>query len=254
MRLREFISEADDAKEVGDKINQWIDNQTDSLVQAIKAPGAFRTAVSTATQTGGKVADTAQNIYNKITGATTNAAKPATTSTSATPLPVSGGSKPKQVLDLISSAESRGTNTYDIVYGGARVPELLNMTISQVFNYQRTVLLPKKGNTPVGRYQYNYATLLDKTGAKGMNVDVNQQRFTPEFQDQLAIFDMRQRCGLDSWLSGQQSDQQFLNRLAKVWAGLPNTSGKSAHQGVAGNKNTISLDTALSTLKKIRES
>lgn len=38
---------------------------------------------------------------------------------------------------------------------------------------------------------------------------------------------------------GELSRSQFQDNLAKVWAGLPMASGKSAYDGYAGNKATI---------------
>jgi muramidase (phage lysozyme) len=86
-----------------------------------------------------------------------------------------------------------------------------------------------------------------------MGADFNKQKFDPAFQDKLAIFDMRLRCRLDDWLDNKISDKAFLNLLANVWAGLPNTiTGNSTYLGVLDNKAGVSTNVALNNLNKIK--
>jgi len=152
-----------------------------------------------------------------------------------------------KVLDLIAKPESGGA--YDVMQGGKRVPQILDMTLAELYKYQ------KRGGAggetaAAGRYQYMPGTLLDY--AKRMGVDMNQQKFDPKFQDQLAIYTMRFQCKLDGWLDGKVSDGEFLNKLSNVWAGLPNTTGLSTYQGVGSNRAGVKADLALTTLKDIR--
>jgi hypothetical protein len=152
-----------------------------------------------------------------------------------------------KVLDLIAKPESGGS--YDVMQGGKHVPQILDMTLSDLYSYQ------KKGGAggetaAAGRYQYMPGTLLDY--ARRMGVDWNRQKFDPKFQDQLAIYTMRFQCKLDGWLDGKVSDGDFLNLLSKVWAGLPNTSGLSTYQGVGSNKAGVKSQVALNTLSDIR--
>jgi len=152
-----------------------------------------------------------------------------------------------KVLDLIAKPESGGS--YDVMQGGKHVPQILDMTLADLYSYQ------KKGGAggetaAAGRYQYMPGTLLDY--AKRMGVDWNTQKFDPKFQDQLAIYTMRFQCKLDGWLDGKVSDGDFLTLLSKVWAGLPNTTGLSTYQGVGSNKAGVKVDLALNTLKDIK--
>lgn len=190
------------------------------------------------------------DITSKLTHATTADVK--ATPVSQTPMAalsqdaVTTG-KVGKVLDFIAKPESGGA--YDVMMGGKRVPQILDMTLAELYTYQ------KRGGTggetaAAGRYQYMPATLLDY--AKRMGVDLNKQKFDPKFQDQLAIYTMRFQCKLDAWLDNKISDGDFLNLLSKVWAGLPNTSGLSTYHGVGSNKAGVKVDIALNTLKDIK--
>ena len=69
----------------------------------------------------------------------------------------------------------------------------------------------------------------------GVSLDA---RFTPRVQDQLADV-LLQEAGLRRFRSGEMARQAFMNNLAKIWAGLPNDTGKSHYHGYAGNKATM---------------
>lgn len=152
-----------------------------------------------------------------------------------------------EILNLIARVESGGY--YDVMNGMKRYPDILKMTLSELLKFQARYT----GGTSsaAGRYQYVPDTLV-WMGRK-MGVDFNQQKFDPEFQDKLAIFDMRTRCQLDGWLDNKVSDTVFLTKLAGVWAGLPNPStGLSTYNNVLNNKNGISTKVALNNLNDIK--
>lgn len=151
------------------------------------------------------------------------------------------------VLNMIAGVESKGY--YDMMNGSKRYPEILNMTLSELLKFQSRYR--GGSSSAAGRYQYVPDTLVS-IGRK-MGADFNKQKFDPEFQDKLAIFDMRLRCRLDDWLAGKIPDKTFLNLLANVWAGLPNTiSGNSTYLGVLDNKAGVSTNVALNTLNNIK--
>jgi hypothetical protein len=54
-----------------------------------------------------------------------------------------------------------------------------------------------------------------------------------------------ERRGLKDYESGKIGKEEFLNNLAKEWAGLPTTSGRSYYEGVGSNHATISLPKAM---------
>ena len=152
-----------------------------------------------------------------------------------------------EVLDLIAGPESGGR--YDAVYPGKRRPEILNMTLDELVADQRE-RGRFSGSSASGRYQYIRKTL--SSVVKQMGLDTSKEKFTPKLQDEIAIFHLRANHGLDRWLSGSMSNEQFLNRLAGTWAGIPNTTGKSTYAGVLDNKAGIGAQAALQGLDDIR--
>ena len=152
-----------------------------------------------------------------------------------------------KVLDLIAGPESGGR--YDAVYPGKRRPEILDMTLDELAADQRE-RGRFSGSSASGRYQYIRKTL--SSVARQMGLDTSKEKFTPKLQDEIAIFHLRANHGLDRWLSGSMSNEQFLNRLAGTWAGIPKTNGRSAYAGVLDNKAGIGAQAALQGLDDIR--
>jgi len=152
-----------------------------------------------------------------------------------------------KVLDLIAGPESGGR--YDAVYPGKRRPEILDMTLDELVADQRE-RGRFTGSSASGRYQYIRKTL--SSVVRQMGLDTSKEKFTPKLQDEIAIFHLRANHGLDKWLSGSMSNEQFLNRLAGTWAGIPKTNGRSAYAGVLDNKAGIGAQAALQGLDDIR--
>jgi len=159
-----------------------------------------------------------------------------------------------QVLDLLASCESNGY--YNIVFrkgkGNKRINGLENATLAAVMTFQ--VELKKqngeRGSDAAGRYQYIGSTLKEMVEIMGLNKIVT--RFSPEIQDSIATADMRRRCDLDKWLAGSISHIDFLEKLSRVWAGLPCPSkGGNSYHRYDTAQTTLAI--ALDTLKKIRE-
>jgi peptidoglycan hydrolase-like protein with peptidoglycan-binding domain len=152
-----------------------------------------------------------------------------------------------KVLDLIAGPESGGR--YDAVYPGKRRPEILDMTLDELVADQRE-RGRFTGSSASGRYQYIRKTL--SSVVRQMGLDTSKEKFTPKLQDEIAIFHLRANHGLDKWLSGSMSNEQFLNRLSGTWAGIPKTNGRSAYAGVLDNKAGIGAQAALQGLDDIR--
>ena len=152
-----------------------------------------------------------------------------------------------EVLDLIAGPESGGR--YDAVYPGKRRPEILDMTLDELAADQRE-RGRFTGSSASGRYQYIRKTL--SSVVRQMGLDTSKEKFTPKLQDEIAIFHLRANHGLDRWLSGSMSNEDFLNRLAGTWAGIPKTNGRSAYAGVLDNKAGIGAQAALQGLDDIR--
>jgi len=152
------------------------------------------------------------------------------------------------VLDLIARYESRGN--YNIILGGKSLP-LTDMTISQIYDLQRNMIRQGKESSAVGRYQYISKTLKQEVNQLGL--DPETTKFDEKTQDKIAIHTLRTTARLDDWLSGKQKDDQFLYRLSKIWASIPNPyTGNSYYAGVGSNKAGINTNVALSALSQIQ--
>jgi len=57
-------------------------------------------------------------------------------------------------------------------------------------------------------------------------------------QDQLAEILLKD-AGLATFQAGSITRHTFMNNLAKIWAGLPTSTGKSYYHGYAGNHATM---------------
>ena len=84
----------------------------------------------------------------------------------------------------------------------------------------------------MGKYQIIQETLagLIKNGVLKPS-DV----FNSSTQDRAAIALLKEK-GMDSYVSGKMSKDEFADRVAKVWASMPLASGKGAYDGVGSNK------------------
>jgi peptidoglycan hydrolase-like protein with peptidoglycan-binding domain len=161
-----------------------------------------------------------------------------------------------QVLDLIAGPESRGH--YDIMFGSRRHPEILDMTITELFKFQRDY---KRGNitgkpmetAASGRYQFMPNTLAECVVGLGMNP--NKEKFSPENQDKLIIYRLRSIRRLDDWLSGKISNEQFMDNLAMEFASFPAPSkgGRSWYDKVGSNKAGISVAAVDQKLSQIQQ-
>lgn len=152
-----------------------------------------------------------------------------------------------EVLDLIAGPESGGR--YDAVYPGRKRPQILDMTLEQLYQDMRA-RGRASGSSASGRYQYIRKTL--QGVAKSMGLDPKTTKFDKETQDKIAIHHLRTSHGLDKWLAGRMSNEDFLNRLAGTWAGIPNTGGGSTYAGVLDNKAGMSTGNAIAALDKIQ--
>ncbi|WP_113911854.1 hypothetical protein [Roseovarius dicentrarchi] len=145
------------------------------------------------------------------------------------------GSDVQRIRALIQQAESP-RDGYDAVQHGARIKPAkrpTDMTLAEVFAWIDGT--PGQPHA-IGRYQFIPQTLrrlVAKTGA-----DLSQ-RFSPAMQDRLGDV-LLVEAGLNRFRAGALDRTAFMNNLAKIWAGLPNSTGVSHYDGYAGNKAVIS--------------
>lgn len=156
------------------------------------------------------------------------------------------------LLSFIGQHESRG-NYNALVYGNntPREADLTNMSIAEVMQYQSQMIGRGHASTAVGKYQFLRGTLGDAVNATD-GIDMNTQ-FTPEVQDRLAEF-LLERRGLSRFQSGEMSPEQFARNLANEWASLPLVSGRSAYEGIAGNRAGVGYSELMDNIQGMRSS
>ncbi len=141
------------------------------------------------------------------------------------------------IRDIIQQAESRRSG-YDAVQHGARIkpPRLpTQMTVAEIYKWIDDT--PGQPHA-IGRYQFIPKTL--RRVMRKIDADPNAL-FSRGLQDRLADVLLKE-AGYHEAKSGQMSRRAFMNNLAKIWAGLPNETGKSHYHGYAGNKASMSWD------------
>lgn len=141
----------------------------------------------------------------------------------------------EMIRHLIAHAEA-GRDGYDAVQHGARIKPgrpPTEMTLGDVFAWIKAT--PGQPHA-IGRYQFIPSTLARLVTILDAGP---HERFSPQMQDRLADI-LLQEAGLDAYRSGKVTRHGFMNNLAKIWAGLPNSSGRSHYHGYAGNAATMS--------------
>lgn len=147
-------------------------------------------------------------------------------------------SNKKQLLDFIAKYEGGKEGYNALVYGKgtpASAP-LTDMTIQEVFDYQKQMVNRGHASSAVGRYQFINKTLKGLVQKSGISTS---EKFTPEIQDKLAGM-LLDEAGYKKMIRGEITQDEFQNRLANIWASLPRTDGTSQYAGIAGNKVGVS--------------
>ena len=141
-----------------------------------------------------------------------------------------------QLLDLIASAEA-GSKGYDAVHHGAKIkPPALPSTMTLAAIIAWIEATPGQPHA-IGRYQFIPSTLAYLIEAEGVDT---ASVFSPKLQRRFAIRLLKD-ASLDEFLGKQLTMEKFMDKVAYIWAGLPLATGKSAYDGKAGNRATISF-------------
>ena len=137
-----------------------------------------------------------------------------------------------RLLEYIGKKESNGN--YNILVGGKTEPNLTNMTVAEVLEYQRGMRQRGHESTAVGKYQIIRGTLesLIKEGYASPD-----DKFSAGIQDRLAVGLLKRR-GLEKYQAGKMSKDNFADNLSKEWASLPYNTGQSYYAGVGSNKSS----------------
>ncbi|WP_254694124.1 hypothetical protein [Sulfitobacter sp. SK012] len=148
---------------------------------------------------------------------------------------VFSGSGIERLRNLIGQAESR-KHGYDAVQHGAKIRPAkrpTELTIDEIYAWIKDT--PGQPHA-IGRYQFIPPTLRRLVKTLGVPP---QARFSPALQDRLADV-LLAEAGLHKIKTGKIARHKFMNNLAMIWAGLPNSSGQSHYHGYAGNKASMS--------------
>lgn len=139
-----------------------------------------------------------------------------------------------KIRALIQYAES-SAHGYDAVQHRAKITPAkkpTQMTFAEIFDWIEAT--PNQQHA-IGRYQIIPDTLRKLVSQTKVDLGVT---FTPGVQDGLANI-LIVEAGYAEFMAGQISLDRFMDNLAGVWAGLPLKTGKSAHEGIAGNSATV---------------
>ena len=139
------------------------------------------------------------------------------------------------MLQLIGNAEA-GPKGYDAVQYSAKILPPRRPTTLSIAEIYRWIDETPGQQHAMGRYQFIPKTL--KRLVRDLGVDKGAL-FSPALQDRLAAR-LVEEAGLTEMEAGTLGRHQFMNNLAKIWAGLPTSSGKSHYHGYAGNRATMS--------------
>lgn len=148
-----------------------------------------------------------------------------------------GGNTPVGRLKSLIALAEAGPKGYDAVHVSAkrRVPKPpTQMTLREIAAW--VAATPGQPHA-IGRYQIIPSTMRELIRRSGFSP---QTRYSPQVQDAFADI-LLADAGLDKFLKGRISRKRFMNNLARVWAGLPTSKGRSHYHGYAGNRHTISL-------------
>ncbi|MFK7882404.1 hypothetical protein [Roseobacter sp.] len=155
------------------------------------------------------------------------------------------GPKLDRLLSVVASAEApKGYNS--IHCSAKRLPckKPVRMTLGEIPAWTRAT---SGQNHAIGRYQIIPKTLDRLTRALRLP---RSTRFDKHTQDMMARL-LVDEAGFSKFLTARISQDQFMDNLARVWAGLPVRSGRSAYHRYAGNRATISRAQFASAMREI---
>ena len=158
------------------------------------------------------------------------------------PTTPSGGEKFKPLLDLISSGESAGGG-YSAMYPGESYPQILNMSIAEVIQFQKQKLKDGRKSAAIGRYQMLYPESYAK--AAGLPLTA---KFSPENQDKMVIAYLRKNRRLSEWEQGKISDETLSEELAREFGAFRSASGYVLPE----NTGSIGFNKLKPVLQKIK--
>jgi hypothetical protein len=162
------------------------------------------------------------------------------------PKAFAGETQIDQLLSLIASVEAPHRE-YDAVHYLAKIKppkKPSDMTVGEIVDWIDAT--PNQYHA-IGRYQVIPATLAYLINAEKVELS---RVYDKSLQDQFALRLLKD-AGWNKFEDGQMSLQAFMERVARVWAGFPLSNGKSAYDGVAGNRAVITWDRYMTAMQTI---
>lgn len=150
------------------------------------------------------------------------------------------------ILELIRSAEAPGG--FNQIFGKNRSAPLNEMTVAEALTLQRQMVASGSPSSAIGGGQFIQKTLRGLVRAGVVDPD---EKMTQAVQERLMVALIKGR-GYDKWKAGKISDTAFQNSLAKEWAGLPTSSGRSYYAGDGLNASTVSDEKVMATLRRLK--
>ena len=142
------------------------------------------------------------------------------------------------LLDLIAGKESGGN--YEAMYPSTTLNGATKMTIAEV---------ARRATGAVGKYQQLPEYLVSRAKAAGLNPD--KDLYSPANQDLIVSkVNIEQNRGGSRWLSGQMSDEAFMDGLAYEFASLPDAYGRFKYKGQSSSMKPSTIRDALSKVKQ----
>lgn len=142
------------------------------------------------------------------------------------------------LLDLIASKESGGN--YEAMYPSTTLKGATKMTIAEV---------ARRATGAVGKYQQLPEYLVSRARAAGLNPD--KDLFSPANQDLIVSkVNIERNRGGSRWLSGQITDEKFMDGLAYEFASLPDAYGRFKYKGQSSSMDPSTIRSALSKVKE----
>ncbi|MCA0434297.1 MAG: M15 family metallopeptidase [Proteobacteria bacterium] len=141
---------------------------------------------------------------------------------------------------------------YETVYArgkfGQPPRQLSAMTLGEVVRFQEQMLRNGSPSTAIGAGQFLKKTVVSLMD--DLNLPPNTV-FTPEVQNRM-IVRLMERRGLEQFMAGNMTVDQFADSLAHEWAGLPLSNGKSVYSGDGLNEATIAREDVITALEMLK--
>lgn len=149
----------------------------------------------------------------------------------------------QKILDFVAKFESGGD--YNKMYGGKSNPELSNMSIAEVLEFQKKNG-PTLGSSAIGKYQFMQNTI---KGLIAKGVISPTDKFDAATQEKMGMALLEGR-GYSKYKSGTMSAEDFANNIAAEWAGMPMPNGQSRYAGDGKNKALVGRQEFMAQLEQ----